>query len=61
MKLLDFETVDSLVQIHDYNGVGMSSRTESMKTAAAEATRIFGEYYPETLVRLSLYHVNFNA
>lgn len=28
----------------------MSSRTEAMKKAAAEATRIFGEYYPETLV-----------
>jgi len=51
IALLDFETVDQMVQIHDYEGVGMSSRTESSKKAASEASKIFQDYYPEFLFR----------
>ncbi|KAF8299297.1 CRAL/TRIO domain-containing protein [Clavulina sp. PMI_390] len=49
MRQLDFEKADSTVQVHDYAGVSSSSRTEQSKKAAAEATRIFGEHYPECL------------
>ncbi|KIJ61945.1 hypothetical protein HYDPIDRAFT_176719 [Hydnomerulius pinastri MD-312] len=49
--LLDFETVDQLVQIHDYEGVSMSSRTENSKNAASEASSIFQSHYPEFLSR----------
>lgn len=50
LRLLDFTTVDTLLQVHDYDGVGMSSRDANSKKAAAEATKIFQDYYPETLV-----------
>ncbi|KDQ13018.1 hypothetical protein BOTBODRAFT_112040 [Botryobasidium botryosum FD-172 SS1] len=49
LKLIDFETVDSMVQVHDYEGVGMGSRDANSKRAASEATKIFGDYYPELL------------
>lgn len=71
IALLDFETVDRMVQIHgpsytlthsvpvvrclvrlDYEGVGLSSRTESSKKAASEASKIFQDHYPEFLVCL---------
>ncbi|KZP01745.1 CRAL/TRIO domain-containing protein [Calocera viscosa TUFC12733] len=48
---LDFENVDQMVQVHDYLGVSMSSRTPESKKAAAEATKIFRDYYPETLYK----------
>ncbi|KAG9312830.1 CRAL-TRIO domain-containing protein [Chiua virens] len=51
ITLLDFETVDQMVQIHDYEGVGLSSRTENSKTAASEASKIFQDHYPEFLSR----------
>ncbi|KAH0836536.1 CRAL-TRIO domain-containing protein [Lanmaoa asiatica] len=51
IALLDFETVDQMVQIHDYEGVGLSSRTESSKKAASEASKIFQDHYPEFLSR----------
>jgi len=47
--LLDFENVDQMVQVHDYEGVGMSSRTPESKSAAAEATNLFQSHYPELL------------
>jgi len=49
MLLLDFETVDQTVQVHDYLGVTMSSRTPESKQAASEATKIFSDHYPEAL------------
>ena len=71
IALLDFETVDQMVQIHgmssnlmvsvpamtclvrlDYEGVSLSSRTESSKKAASEASKIFQDHYPEFLVCL---------
>jgi len=51
IALLDFETVDQMVQIHDYEGVGFSSRTTNSKNAASEASSIFQGHYPELLSR----------
>ncbi|KAI6142924.1 CRAL-TRIO domain-containing protein [Pisolithus thermaeus] len=51
IALLDFETVDQTVQIHDYEGVGLFDRTEKSKRAASEATSIFQGHYPELLAR----------
>lgn len=51
VQLLDFETVDQMVQVHDYEGVGLSSRTPESKAAAAEATNIFQSHYPEMLYK----------
>ncbi|THH05411.1 hypothetical protein EW145_g4811 [Phellinidium pouzarii] len=51
MALLDFENVDQMIQVHDYEGVGMSSRDANSKKAASEATAIFQDYYPETLYK----------
>lgn len=50
LRLLDFTTVDTLIQVHDYDGLGMSSRDANSKRAATEASKIFQDYYPETLV-----------
>lgn len=55
IKLLDFETIDQFVQIHDYDGVSMFSRDANQKAAAKEATSIFGTHYPEFLVRLVIW------
>ncbi|KAI0730962.1 CRAL-TRIO domain-containing protein [Earliella scabrosa] len=51
IELLDFETIDQMVQIHDYEGVSMTSRDASQKAAAKEATNIFQNHYPEFLSR----------
>ncbi|OJT12451.1 Phosphatidylinositol transfer protein sfh5 [Trametes pubescens] len=51
IELLDFETVDQMVQIHDYEGVSMTQRDASQKAAAKEATNIFQNHYPEFLSR----------
>ncbi|KIK78506.1 hypothetical protein PAXRUDRAFT_163858 [Paxillus rubicundulus Ve08.2h10] len=51
IALLDFETVDQMVQIHDYEGVGLSNRTDNSKNAASEASSIFQGHYPEFLSR----------
>ncbi|EIW79141.1 CRAL TRIO domain-containing protein [Coniophora puteana RWD-64-598 SS2] len=51
IQFLDFETVDQILQVHDYEGVSMSSRTTNSKNAASEATSIFQGHYPELLYR----------
>ncbi|KAG1764807.1 CRAL-TRIO domain-containing protein [Suillus occidentalis] len=51
ITLLDFETVDQMIQIHDYEGVSMSSRTQASKNAASEASSIFQGHYPEFLAK----------
>jgi len=51
LRLIDFETIDSMVQVHDYEGVGRNSRDANSKRAASEATKIFGDYYPELLYK----------
>ncbi|KAJ3478384.1 hypothetical protein NLI96_g9791 [Meripilus lineatus] len=50
IALLDFQTLDQMVQVHDYEGVSMV-RDANQKAAAAEATNIFQNHYPEFLVR----------
>ncbi|THH27787.1 hypothetical protein EUX98_g6387 [Antrodiella citrinella] len=50
IELLDFEKVDQMVQIHDYAGVSLfTGRDPNQKAAAAEATNIFQNHYPEFL------------
>ncbi|KAH8986116.1 CRAL-TRIO domain-containing protein [Lactarius akahatsu] len=49
VKLIDFEKVDQMVQVHDYEGVSLSSRTANSKAAASELTSIFQAHYPEFL------------
>lgn len=53
-----FSTFPGILQLNpvvvlDYEGVGMSSRDANSKKAAAEATAIFQNYYPEFLVRIA--------
>ncbi|KAH8103829.1 CRAL-TRIO domain-containing protein [Cristinia sonorae] len=50
ITLLDFDKVDQMVQVHDYAGVSfLAGRDPNQKAAAAEATNIFQNHYPEFL------------
>ncbi|KAF9069766.1 CRAL-TRIO domain-containing protein [Rhodocollybia butyracea] len=49
IELLDFETVDQMIQVHDYAGVSMTSRDANSKNAASEASSVFSSHYPELL------------
>ncbi|KAJ3932874.1 MAG: CRAL-TRIO domain-containing protein [Lentinula lateritia] len=49
IELLDFETTDQMIQVHDYAGVSMTSRDTNSKNAASEASSIFSSHYPELL------------
>ncbi|KAI0925095.1 hypothetical protein AcW2_005784 [Taiwanofungus camphoratus] len=49
IQLLDFENTDQMIQVHDYQGVSMTSRDANSKAAASQATAIFQNYYPEFL------------
>jgi len=49
LRQVDFETVDSLVQVHDYDGVSLTSRDAASKEAATQATKLFQDHYPELL------------
>lgn len=52
IQLINFETVDSMVQVHDYAGVSiMGGRTANSKAAAKQASQIFSDYYPELLYK----------
>ncbi|KAF8196750.1 CRAL-TRIO domain-containing protein [Mycena galopus ATCC 62051] len=51
VAMLDFANVDQTVQIHDYEGVSMSSRTPASKAAASQASNIFSAHYPELLYK----------
>jgi hypothetical protein len=48
---LDFNDIDQVVQVHDYEGVSMRNRDANSKNAASEATSIFQNHYPEFLYR----------
>ncbi|KAG2011423.1 SEC14 cytosolic factor [Coprinopsis cinerea AmutBmut pab1-1] len=48
---LDFTEVDQMIQVHDYEGVGLTSRDANSKAAASEATNIFQSHYPELLYK----------
>ncbi|KAG8813075.1 Non-classical phosphatidylinositol transfer protein (PITP) [Serendipita sp. 399] len=55
VALIDFETTDSMVQVHDYAGVSlMGGRTANSKAAAKQASQIFSDYYPELLVNVPI-------
>jgi len=49
LREIDFVNVDAMVQVHDYAGVSMTSRDADSKKAAAAATKLFQDYYPELL------------
>jgi len=51
IKELNFEDVDQMVQVHDYQGVSLTSRDANSKNAASEASSIFQNHYPEFLSR----------
>ncbi|KAJ7105477.1 CRAL TRIO domain-containing protein [Mycena crocata] len=51
LQMLDFANVDQAIQIHDYEGVSMSSRTPASKNAASQASSIFSSHYPELLYK----------
>jgi len=51
VALLDFREIDQTLQIHDYEGVSLTSRDSHAKAAATEATNIFQSHYPELLYR----------
>ncbi|EJD07682.1 CRAL/TRIO domain-containing protein [Fomitiporia mediterranea MF3/22] len=51
IALIDFENIDQMVQVHDYEGVGLRSRDANSKKAAATASTIFQDYYPEFLYK----------
>ncbi|KAI0306110.1 CRAL-TRIO domain-containing protein [Multifurca ochricompacta] len=51
IKLINFETVDQMIQVHDYEGASLSGRTANSKAAASELTSIFQNHYPEFLAR----------
>ncbi|KAF7794412.1 hypothetical protein EIP86_005546 [Pleurotus ostreatoroseus] len=57
IQLLDFETLDQMIQVHDYEGVSMFGRTANQKAAASEATTIFQNHYPEFLFKKLFIHV----
>lgn len=54
VQLIDFETVDSMVQVHDYKGASMFGRTANSKLATKEIIKIMQDNYPEFLVSLRL-------
>jgi len=51
VALVDFTEVDQTLQIHDYEGVGLTSRDANSKNAASEASNIFQSHYPEFLYK----------
>ncbi|TFK74982.1 CRAL/TRIO domain-containing protein [Pluteus cervinus] len=51
VRQLDFLEIDQTVQVHDYEGVSLTSRDANSKQAASEATSIFQNHYPEFLHR----------
>ncbi|KAI0282980.1 CRAL-TRIO domain-containing protein [Russula brevipes] len=46
---------EGMVQVHDYEGVTLSSRTANSKAAASTITTIFQDHYPEFLVRTKFF------
>ncbi|KJA28194.1 hypothetical protein HYPSUDRAFT_129907 [Hypholoma sublateritium FD-334 SS-4] len=48
---LDFTELDQMIQVHDYDGVSLTSRDANSKAAASEATNIFQNHYPEMLYK----------
>ncbi|KAL5531370.1 hypothetical protein ACEPAG_4247 [Sanghuangporus baumii] len=51
IALMDFENIDQMIQVHDYEGVTLSSRDANSKKAASTASAMFQDYYPEFLYK----------
>lgn len=51
VRLVDLETVDSMIQVHDYKDVSMFGRSANSKAATKEIIKIMQDNYPEYLVR----------
>ncbi|CAG8598553.1 7139_t:CDS:2 [Racocetra persica] len=49
IQLLDFKTVDQMIQVHDYNLVTFASYDKTAKTASKSVTQIMQDNYPEFL------------
>ncbi|KAJ2722458.1 Non-classical phosphatidylinositol transfer protein (PITP) [Coemansia sp. Benny D115] len=49
MSKLDFVDVADMVQVHDYDGVGLLSYDKSAKAASKATVQLMSDNYPETL------------
>jgi exonuclease III len=49
---IDFVNIDTMIQVHDYEGVSIFSRNASTKAATKELINIMQDNYPEMLVRI---------
>lgn len=47
---IDFVNIDTMIQVHDYEGVSIFSRNASTKAATRELINIMQDNYPEMLV-----------
>lgn len=50
LRQINFTTLDTMIQVHDYAG---ASRDANSKKAAAAASKLFTDHYPELLVSLN--------
>ncbi|CAG8597115.1 423_t:CDS:2 [Ambispora gerdemannii] len=46
---LDFVNVDQMIQVHDYEGIGLGSHDKTTKTASKKVTQVMQDNYPEFL------------
>ncbi|KAJ1723968.1 Non-classical phosphatidylinositol transfer protein (PITP) [Coemansia erecta] len=49
MRMLDFVDVADMVQVHDYDGVGLLSYDKSARAASKATVQLMSDNYPETL------------
>ncbi|KAJ2857832.1 Non-classical phosphatidylinositol transfer protein (PITP) [Coemansia erecta] len=49
MKMLDFVDVADMVQVHDYDGVGLLSYDKTARAASKATVQLMSDNYPETL------------
>ncbi|KAI9248095.1 CRAL-TRIO domain-containing protein [Sporodiniella umbellata] len=54
---IDFIHVDSMIQVHDYQGASMFGRSQNSKNATKEIIKIMQDNYPEFLVTKYFVHV----
>jgi hypothetical protein len=49
VKQIDFINVDSMIQVHDYNGASLFGRTANTKEATNVLIKLMQDNYPEFL------------
>ncbi|KAJ1798037.1 Non-classical phosphatidylinositol transfer protein (PITP), partial [Coemansia sp. RSA 2598] len=49
MRMLDFVDVADMVQVHDYDGVGLLSYDKTARAASKATVQLMSDNYPETL------------